>query len=253
MAKKQGNGTPGPISNELVWLGSRDKLHAGNPIQIREATTDLRKQLKIKRKRDGEDGHEIGTTLTRLYKVLADQVFGHDSFLVYARRELGLGRTSVYRYTRLARYATLAQAAWGIETCLAAATLLDVLQENPALRAAVGLGTGRLKNLSDLSRAVFPLEDGRKLRLTGTEVAQADVEEALDLLRTPKTGEQRLPAKLRRSNQRLRAAVDADPELRGVEARFVVRRGKARLNVLLPAGANLSTVARALERALEEV
>jgi hypothetical protein len=238
------------IVQEVPFLPSREKANPGNAIQIRQRVTDLRERLGFRRARDGEEAHELGTSLVVLYMAFAERVFERASFREFVEADLDLARSTAYRYLRVARYATRAQACWGVDVCLDAARIVEALAADAKLRAKHGLRRAP-ETISDLKGVAFALSDGRKVRFDGATISAVDVE-ALAAELVPRPAGTRLPAPLRRANARLAQAIAADPGLAGVEAAYLPRAAGHRLQIALPADGSLKKVAARLAALLEQ-
>lgn len=240
--------TPG---TQLAIFGSREQSTRGNPIQVRASVRAFRLEITKVRVRDGQDAHGFGTELTRMFHLRADEVYGRQDFLQFAKKELGLSVSSVRRYVRIARYATAAQSAWGMEAVLLAASIVDLFASDAALCRKHGLSKAPTR-ITEIAKIELQVSAG-KIRLADAPGEEL-IEEALEILKgTRAPGQRRLPTAMRQKNAEIRKAIDAEPELQGVTAQFVERGGKRRFDLSIPPGGNLTRIARAVERVLERL
>jgi hypothetical protein len=239
-----------PKTDELGFMHSRLQANHGNPIQIRAQTTALRARAATGRSRGGEDAHEVGTQLAVLYMAFAEHVYEREDFLDYVREDVGIGRTGAFRFMRVARYATAAQARlWGIDACLSAARVVEYLSGDDARWRAAKLRR-KPRTISDLAGLALPVDDERQVRFDRDTLEEDDVDAALARLEGAGAGPRKQSAEQRRANEQLGEAVRSRPELSGVEARVGRRRRQEVLTLVIPQGANLVAVAAAIEKAL---
>lgn len=235
--------------DELPVLGTRANANLGSLQQAQMLVNDLREATGRERRRTGEDAHVYGTKIVILYKTLAELHFQRRSFLEFVREDIGLPRSTLNDWVRVARYATAEQSRWGVATCLAAGRLVEFFAEHDEKRRAAGLKR-KPETITDLLGVAFPLEDGRTVRFEGEQVFADDVEAALEFQRGGVKPQRGLTNAQRTGNEKLRAAAASVPELKGVAAQLRRKAGRNVLRVDIPAGANLVEIARALERVL---
>lgn len=236
-----------PPTNEIELLGSRRRARRGNAIQVRADVTALRAVISKTNEREGEDAHEIGTQVTILYMKRADQIYGYESFVEFVRVKLRLSRSRLYRYLKVAKYATAAQARWGVDTCVAAGRLIELLRTSAELRRSFRL-RAKPETISDLAGVKFPVADGRTIQLKGETLGLDDVEGIIAALGQAggRNGARRLRRELLAANEALATGSREHPSLRGVETGFAVRKGRPVFELVMPASADLRAVTLAV-------
>lgn len=246
-AGKRTKPTTTPDATVLEILG-RGRSMTANPARTRTLVAGLKAGIRRHDESEGVQAQELGTQLATLYRSAAHTLFGYEDFVSFARSELGVRSATMYRFLRVAKYATPKQAEWGVLAVLAAGRLIELLRADPAVRRKVGLAKEEPRTINDIAKVPFRLSGGATLRLDAEFVAEADLEALIDELTGTAVKTQDLPLVLRRKNDELETACASDDALSGVDARFAKKRGKQTLRIDIPRGSDVRAVFAALAR-----